>query len=121
MKFMTIVKHRENQGAPPASLIQAIGQLGVDAGQKGVFVEMGGLMPSAAGAEVALKGGKITVTDGPFTEAREVFGGWAVYNVPSKQEAIDWAKRFLDLHTEHWPGFEATVEVRQVMEMPPQS
>jgi hypothetical protein len=59
------------------------------------------------------------VKDGPFAEAREVIGGYAVYDTASKAEAIAWATRFLDLHKQHWPGWEGEVEVRQIMEGPP--
>jgi hypothetical protein len=76
-------------------------------------------MPSAAGATLRLAGGQISVKDGPFAEAREVIGGYAVYDTASKGEAIAWATRFLDLHKQHWPGWEGEVEVRQIMEGPP--
>ena len=121
MKFMTMVKSTENNrlGRPPQALMDGIMQLGEEAAKAGVFVEMGGLMPSAAGATLRLTGGEITVKDGPFAEAREVIGGYAVYDTASKAEAVAWATRFLDLHKKHWPGWEGEVEVRQIMEGPP--
>jgi hypothetical protein len=121
MKFMTIVKSAEKSpaGPPPPALFDAIDKLGQDAVKAGVFVEMGGLMPTAAGATLRLSGGRISVKDGPFTEAKEVIGGYAIYNTGTKQEAIDWAIRFLDLHKKHWPAWEGEVEVRQFMEGPP--
>ena len=121
MKFMTMVKSTENNrlGPPPQALMDGIMQLGVEAAKAGVFVEMGGLMPSAAGATLRLTGGEITVKDGPFAEAREVIGGYAVYDTASKAEAVAWATRFLDLHRKHWPRWEGEVEVRQIMEGPP--
>jgi len=87
-----------------------------DAAKAGVFVEMGGLLPTAMGARVRLAGGKVTVTDGPFSEAKEVIGGYAVYDVKTKAEAIEWTKRFLDLHKKHWPSWEGEVEVRQLFD-----
>jgi hypothetical protein len=121
MKFMTMVKSAENNplGPPPMALMEGIMKLGEEAAKAGVFVEMGGLMPSASGAQVRLSGGELIVTDGPFAEAKEVIGGYAVYNVRSKEEAVAWAKRFMNLHKEHWPGWEGTTEVRQIMEGPP--
>jgi hypothetical protein len=118
MKFMTIVRGAEGL-QPPPSLFEAIDKLGQEATKAGVFVEMGGLLPSAMGAEVAIRGDKIVVTDGPFAEAKEVIGGYAVYDVASKAEAIEWTRRFLDLHIQHWPGWEGKVELRQMMEFDP--
>src|SRR5882672_5302878 len=97
MKFMTIVKGPENAGPPPMALLNGIMQLGEEAAKAGVFVTMGGLMPSAASSKVRISDGKLTITDGPFTEAKEVFGGFAVYDVNSKAEAVEWARRFMEL------------------------
>lgn len=120
MKFMTMVKSVEGQAFPPPALFEAINQLGEDAKKAGVYVDTGGLMPTAAGAEVSLRNGRIEVSDGPFAEGKEVIGGFAIYDTKTKEEALEWVKRFLDLHVEHWPGFECTVEVRQYMEAPPE-
>jgi hypothetical protein len=114
MRFMTLVKSPENAGPPPQALMDGIARLGEEAGKAGVLVEMGGLLPSAMGASIRLSGGKITVTDGPFAEAKEVIGGYAVYEVASKAEAIYWCERFLQLHKDTWPEFEGEVELRQV-------
>ena len=116
MKFMMIVKSTENAGPPPKSLMDAIGQLGIEATRSGRMVEMGGLHPTVAGARVRLTGGRIAVIDGPFTEAKEVIGGFAVFDVKSKQEAIVEAERFMELHRQHWPGWEGETEVRQIFE-----
>jgi len=120
MRFMTMVKSAENSplGPPPPALMEAIGRLGEEATKAGVFVEMGGLLPSAMGVRLRLSGGKLTVTDGPFTEAKEVVGGFAVYSVASKAEAVAWATRFMNLHRQHWPAWEGETELRQMMEFP---
>jgi hypothetical protein len=73
-----------------------------------------GLAPTAASARVRLSRGKLTVTDGPFTEAKEVVGGYAVFELKSKQEAVDAAVRFMELHKQHWPGWEGETEVREI-------
>ena len=106
MRFMTMVKAPEKSplGPPPKALMEAIGKLGEEAAKAGVMVEMGGLLPTAMGARLRLSGGKLTVTDGPFSEAKEVIGGFSVYSVKTKQEAIEWATRFMNLHKQHWPG-----------------
>src|SRR5262245_23564077 len=121
MRFMNMLKGREDAGPPPPALMAAIAKLGEEAMKAGVLVETGGLFPSATGSRVRLSGGRLTVTDGPFAEAKEVIGGYAVYEVKSKREAIEWATRFLRLHEEHWPGWEGEVELRQVFEGPPRS
>ena len=118
MRFMTLVKSAETPTPPPQALMDAIGKLGVEAAGKGVMVEMGGLLPTAMGARVRLAGGKLTVTDGPFTEAKEVIGGFAVYAVTSKEEALEWTRRFMALHQEHWKGWEGEVELRQMYDPP---
>ena len=82
----------------------------------GVLVETGGLLPTAKGARLRLAGEKVSVSDGPFSEAKEVIGGFAVYDVKSKAGAIEWATRFINLHKQHWPGWEGEVELRQLME-----
>jgi hypothetical protein len=114
MRFMTMVKAAETSGPPPAALMGAIAKLGEEATRAGAMVEMGGLYPSAMGTRVRLAGAKLTVTDGPFTEAKEVIGGYAVFEVPSKQEAIEWTRRFMELHKAHWPGWQGETELRQI-------
>jgi hypothetical protein len=119
MRFMTIVKTRESNARPSQALIEAIGKLGAEAAKQGVMVGMGGLAPTAAGARARLANGKITVTDGPFTEAKEIIGGYAIYDVASKQEAIKWTRAFLEAHIGHWDQ-ELEVEVRQMIDDPSQ-
>ena len=119
MRFMTMVKTAENQGPPPPALMEAIARLGEEGFRNGTLVEMGGLMPSATGALVRLKRGKLSVTDGPFTETKELIGGYAVFELKSREEAIEAAKRFMELHRVHWPGWEGETEVRQVYGGPP--
>src|SRR5881396_187938 len=117
MRFMTIVKTRENAEQTSPALIQAITKLGEEASKQGAMVEMGGLLPTATGARARLANGKITVTDGPFTEAKEIIGGYAIYDVASKKEAIEWTRRFLEAHVGLWDQ-ELEVEVRQMMDAP---
>jgi hypothetical protein len=115
MRFMTIVKSRETGAQPSPALIEKIMKLGEEASKKGVMVEMGGLGPTALGARARLANGKITITDGPFTEAKEVLGGFAIYDVPSKKDALEWTRRFLEAHIGLWDQ-ELEVEVRQMMD-----
>jgi len=116
VKFMMIVKHPENQGPPPKSLMEAIGKLAAEEATAGKMLGNGGLTPTAKGASVRLSGGKITVTDGPFSEAKEVIGGYAQFELASKEEAVESAVRFMELHRQHWPEFQGETEVRQMYE-----
>src|SRR6476619_6456571 len=114
MRFMMIVKHAEKQGKPPKELMDAIGKLSEEAIQAGTMIGNGGLASTAQGARVRLSGGKVTVIDGPFTEAKEVVGGFAIFDAPSKAEMLKWTTRFMDLHKKHLPGWEGECEVRQI-------
>ena len=114
MRYMTIVKGPENSGAPPQALFAAIDKLMAEQTKSGVFVSAGGLKPSADGARVRIKGGTLKVSDGPFTEAKEVIGGFAILNARSKDEAVAMAREFMDLHIRHWPGWEGECEVREM-------
>ena len=115
MKFMMIVKSAERSGPPPKELMDAIDKLGEEAIKSGSMLGGGGLGPTATGARVRLSGGKVTVIDGPFTEAKEIIGGYAQFELKSKQEAVDSAVQFMELHKKHWPGWEGETEVRQMM------
>jgi len=114
MKFMMIVKHPEKQGPPPKSLMDAIAKLAEEESKAGTMLGSGGLGPTALGARVRLSGGQINVIDGPFTEAKEVVGGYAQFELDSKEVAVESAVRFMELHKKHWPGWEGETEVRQM-------
>ena len=114
MKFMMIVKSAERSGLPPKELMDAIDQLSQDAAKTGTMIGGGGLGPTALGARVRLSDGKVTVIDGPFTEAKEIIGGYAQFELNSKQQAIESAVTFMELHKKHWPGWEGETEIRQM-------
>lgn len=114
MRFMTLVRADENSGPPPPQLMEAIAKLSEEASKGGTMLEAGGLAPTAMSHCVRLAKGKITVIDGPFAETKEVIGGYAVFEVKSKQEMIDATVQFMELHREHWPGWEGETEIRQV-------
>ena len=78
------------------------------------MIESGGLASSATGTRVRLSDGKVTVTDGPFAEAKEVFGGYAIFELKSKEEAIKNAVSFMELHRQYWPGWQGVTEIRQL-------
>ena len=118
MRYLVMVKYNENATPPPQALLDALAKNRQEAKQAGVLVAVGGLFPSALGARVRLSRGNLTVTDGPFAEAKEVVGGYSVYEVQAKQEAIDWTYRFMRLFLEHWPSGECEAEIRQIFEAP---
>lgn len=115
MQFMMLVKHAENQGAPPQELMEAIAKLSEEAAKAGKMIGGGGLGPTAQGARVRLAGGAIEVLDGPFTESKEVIGGYAQFEMASKEEAVRSAVEFMELHRKHWPGWEGETEIRAMM------
>ena len=115
MRYLMIVKGDENFGAsgpPPKELMDAIDQLGVEAAKTGKIVSMGGLQHTSKGATLRIDGGKLTVKDGPFTEAKEVIGGFTIMELPSKEAAIEEARKFMELHRQLWPGWSGECEVR---------
>ena len=116
MKFMMLVKHKENHGFPPKQLMQEISKLAEEDAKKGNMLGSGGLFQTAKGAAVRLAGGKITVIDGPFSEAKEIVGGYAQFEMKSKEEAVKAAVKFMELHKKYWPGWEGETEIRQMME-----
>ena len=118
MKFMTIVKGNENAGVPPKALFDAIDKLMADQIKSGVFVDAGGLEATSKAARVRISGGKIKVIDRPFTEAKEVIGGYAILKAASLEKAVQMAKEVMELHRKHWPGWDGETEVRQMQEFP---
>jgi hypothetical protein len=115
MQFMMIVKHCEGQGNPPKELIDAISKMSEEAAKAGIARGSGGLLPTAKGARIRLTKGKLTVTDGPFTEAKEVVGGYGQFEFKSKEEAVEAGLAFMELHKKYWPEWDGETEIRQMM------
>ena len=112
MRFMSIVLSSQAPVQPPASLMEAMGKLADREIKAGRMIDMGGLMPIETGVQVRIKDGELKVIDGPFVEAKEVIGGFAIFEFRNKEEALASAKEFMQLHIEHMPGWEGTCEVR---------
>ena len=115
MRYMMIVRGPEDfsvSGPPPMELMEAIGKLGEEATKSGKMVSMGGLRQTAQGTQIAIKKGKLVTTDGPFTEAKEVIGGFTIMELPSKEAAIEEARKFMELHRQLWPSWSGECEVR---------
>lgn len=114
MRYMMLLSGANPSTPPPPELFEAIMKLGGEATQAGVLLDTAGLLPSASGARVSLAGAKLTVTDGPFTESKELIS-YALYEVRSKEEAIEWASRFMKVHRDLWAGWEGSTDILQVM------
>ena len=110
MRYLTLLQASQPEGAPPAALMEGIMQLGAEATKAGALLDTAGLAPSAAGARVGVTEGQLSVTDGPFAEAKELIS-YAIYQVRSKEEAVEWTSRFIRLHHELWPGWEGEAQV----------
>src|SRR4029450_10874777 len=113
MRYLIVLKGTQPAEPPPSGLMDAIMKLGAEATAAGALLDTAGLAPSAAGAKVTLQGGQLSVTDGPFAEAKETISS-ALYQVRSKEEAVEWASRFMKLHRDFWPGWEGESEVLKV-------
>ena len=118
MKYLSFIRHPESyrQSPPPPALMEAMGKFVEKSMKDGTVVDTGGLLPSKDGLRVRVAHGKLTVTDGPFSESKEVIGGWAILDVASKAEAIRVATEFMELHRLHWPEFEGESEVRPMFD-----
>src|SRR5438128_11515147 len=114
MRLLMLVKTPWNSAPPPKELMEAMAKLSEEAVKAGTMVASGGLAPTAVSTRVRLSRGQVAAIDGPFTEAKEVVGGYAVFELKSKAEAIEGALRFMELHKKHWPGWEGETEIRQV-------
>jgi len=115
MRFMVIVKATKNSEAgvmPSAGLLAEMGAFNEELAKADVLLAGEGLQPSSKGARVKFSGSKRIVTDGPFAETKELVAGFWLWQVKSKQEAIEWAKRC----PHPMPGEEAEIEIRQVFE-----
>ena len=111
MRCMYIVTSAHN-GPPTPELLEAMHKLADREIKAGRMLDNGGLMPLATGARVRVTDGQLSVLDGPFVEAKEVIGGYAIFELPGKQEAVAMAVEFMQLHKDVMPAWEGTCEVR---------
>jgi hypothetical protein len=112
MRFMSMIRIQENTGQVPSErLMKDMGKLIEEMTRSGQLVSTAGLRPTSEGVRVRLRGGKLTTVDGPFTEAKEVIGGYAVLEAKSKADAVELTKRFLKVHGDEW---DIECEVRQL-------
>jgi hypothetical protein len=111
MRFMYIVTS-PHPASPTPELLEAMHKLADREIKAGRMLDNGGLMPLATGARVRVADGHLSVTDGPFVEAKEVIGGYAIFELRDKDEAVAIATEFMQIHKDFMPGWEGTCEVR---------
>lgn len=116
MKYLSFVRSSEKyrEAQPPAAMMEAMGKLIEKFTKEGALVDTGGLAPSRNGFRMRLQDGKLTTTDGPFIESKEVIGGWAILRADSKAEILRLTTEFMELHRKYWPEFEGECEVRPI-------
>ena len=112
MRFLSMIRVNENSGLVPSEQLMAdMGKLIDELNASGALLQTAGLRPTAEGARLRLRKGTLTKTDGPFTETKEVIGGFALFEADSMQQALELTTRFLRVHGDEW---EVECEVRAV-------
>jgi hypothetical protein len=112
MRFMYIVTSQKPMAGPSPALAEAMQKISEREIKAGRMIDNGGLMPLATGARVRIVDGELSVIDGPFIEAKEVVGGYAIFELRDKAEALAMAREFMQLHLDHMPGWDGTCELR---------
>lgn len=118
MRFLSYIEFDRDGafGQPPAALRSAVTGFMSEVAGQGALVDQGGLSAPADGIYHRVGDGQLTITDGPFAESKEVIGGYLMYDVRSKQEAGEYARRFMQLHLDLWDRFEGVCVTRQVFQ-----
>jgi hypothetical protein len=119
VRFLMFIKHAENSHppAPPKALMDAMATFVGEGFKQGWLKETAGLKSTAEGLRLRSKGGKLSMTDGPFAETKEIIGGYAIVEAKSRGDAREIARRFMELHRVHWPEFDCESEVREIEEL----
>jgi hypothetical protein len=113
-RYLTMIRIDEQDappGGPSPEFSERMGVLLEEVTKAGVMLDTAGLTPTSEGTRITWSRGKLSYTDGPFTETKEVVGGYAILQAKDKAEALEWTKKFLEIHDEHWT---VTVEVREI-------
>jgi hypothetical protein len=116
---MLVKATRESEaGIPPsAELMAAISKLAENATKRGALLVAGGLLPSSEGVRIRVNGGKTAVIDGPFTETKELIGGFAIFELASKEAALESGREFMQLHADILgPEYEGELEIRPMFD-----
>lgn len=112
MRYFTFIRAAENQGPLPPGFDKAMDAFIAQHLKDGTLVQTAGLARTAQGTRIRMTKGKLVLTDGPFAEAKEVIGGYAILEAPTRERAIEIGRAFMQLHVDHWPEFEGEAEIR---------
>lgn len=116
MQFLSMIRINENNSKQPDErLMTDMGKLMEEMGKAGILLDTAGLRPTVEGVRIKLSHGKLSQVDGPFTESKEVIGGYALIEAKSKEHAIEICQRFLNVHGDGW---EIECEVRELERHP---
>jgi hypothetical protein len=115
LRYMMLVRSERNAGPAPQGFNEAMAKLHEGAVKSGQMIAGGALGAPALGALVRLATGKVSVIDGPFAEAKEWIGGFAILEFKTKEEALESTVQFMELHNKHWPGWQGETEMRQIL------
>ena len=119
MRFLGLVRSTEGQGAPPPAMMDAMGSFIEASLKNGSLVQTGGLAPRAAAVCIRQSAGRLIFTDGPFVETKEVVGGYAILEAPSREAAVEIMRKFMQLHEQHWPAWQGECELREMVFVTP--
>ncbi|MGW0176238.1 YciI family protein [Rhodococcus sp. NPDC003322] len=115
-RYLSLIRVDERTApadGPSPELMERMGALLEEVTKAGVMLDTQGLTPSSEGTRITWSGGELSYTDGPFTESKEVVGGYAIMQCKDKAEALEWSRRFLRVHEDYWT---VTLELRQIAE-----
>jgi hypothetical protein len=118
---MGFVKMEEGQGPPPQALMDAMDAYIGENAASGVFLDGGGLFGTEDAVNFIVRKGETTRVDGPYAEAKEVVGGWALLQYDTLEEAIAGQEEFAALHAKHWPECSMVATLRQGSDEPPET
>lgn len=119
-RFMGFVRMEEGGGMPPQALFDAMDKYIGEQAANGHFLDGGGLYGTEDAVNFVVRKGETTRVDGPYAEAKEVVGGWALLQYDTLEEAIAGQQEFAELHATHWPECEMVATLRQISDEPPQ-
>ena len=120
-RFMGFVRMEEGVGTPPQALFDAMDAYIGEQAAKGVFLDGGGLYGTEDAVNFVVRQGEVSRVDGPYAEAKEVVGGWAIMQYDTLEEAVADQREFAELHAKHWPDCSMVATLRQISEAPPEA
>jgi hypothetical protein len=118
---MGFVKMEEGQGAPPQALMDAMDAFVGKGIASGAFLDGGGLFGTEDAVNFVVRKGELTRVDGPYAEAKEVVGGWALLQFDTLEDAVANSEEMAVLHQKHWPECEIVISLRQISDEPPET